>query len=115
MTYTEFELVDFANYVLNHRSMSSQNGDVGHNEFMGWLEQRKPQEFIRRVREYKLDLLFNYEDKEIKFTKEEYLKLQNIRNIGNCWGPSMERHYLEFLDVDWNLVKREYKINEILK
>ncbi len=58
MKYTEFELVDFVNYVLNHRLMSSQNGDVGHNEFMGWLEQRKPQEFIRRVREYKLDLLF---------------------------------------------------------
>ena len=57
MKYTEFELVDFANYVLNHRRMSSQNGDVGHNEFIGWLEQRKPQEFIRRVREYKLDLL----------------------------------------------------------
>ena len=61
MTYTEFELVDFANYVLNNRRLSSQNGDVGHNEFMGWLEVRKPQEFIRRVREYKLDLLLSEE------------------------------------------------------
>ena len=48
-------------YVLNHRLMSQQIGDVGHNEFMNWLEQRKPQEFIRRVREYKLDLLFSEE------------------------------------------------------
>lgn len=71
MTYTEFELVDFANYVLNNRRISSQNGDVGHNEFMNWLEQRKPQEFIRRCREYKLDLLFDYEDKEIKFNDEK--------------------------------------------
>ena len=71
MTYTEFELVDFANYVLNNRHMSSQNGDVGHNEFMGWLEQRKPNEFVRRVREYKLDLLFDYEDKEIKLNDEK--------------------------------------------
>ena len=47
MKYTEFDLVDFANYVLNNRRMSSQNGDVGHNEFMNWLESRKPQEFIR--------------------------------------------------------------------
>ena len=61
MSYTEFELVDFANYVLNHRLMSQQIGDVGHNEFMNWLEQRKPQEFIRRVSEYKLDLLFSEE------------------------------------------------------
>ena len=71
MKYTEFELVDFANYVLNHRLMSQQIGDVGHNEFMNWLEQRKPQEFIRKVREYKLDLLFDYEDKEIKFNDEK--------------------------------------------
>ena len=38
---------------------------------MGWLEQRKPQEFIRRVREYKLDLLFDYEDKEIRIDDEK--------------------------------------------
>ena len=69
ITYTEFELVDFANYVLNHRLMSQQIGDVGHNEFMNWLEVRKPQEFIRKVREYKLDLLFDYE--EIKFNDEK--------------------------------------------
>lgn len=61
ITYTEFELVDFANYVLNHRLMSQHISDVGHNEFMGWLEQRKPSEFVRRVREYKLDLIFSEE------------------------------------------------------
>ena len=59
MKYTEFDLVDFANYVLNNRRMSSQNGDVGHNEFINWLEVRKPQEFIRKVREYKIDLLID--------------------------------------------------------
>ena len=65
MKYTEFDLVDFANYVLNNRRMSSQNGDVGYNEFMNWLESRKPQEFIRRIREYKLSLLWdNPEDIE---------------------------------------------------
>ena len=59
MKYNEFELIDFVNYVLNHRFMSRQRGDVGHNEFMGWLESRKPQEFVRRIREMKIDLLFN--------------------------------------------------------
>ena len=38
---------------------------------MNWLEQRKPSEFVRRVREYKIDLLFDYEDKEIKFNDEK--------------------------------------------
>lgn len=72
MKYTEFELVDFANYVLQMRRYKiAQDSDVTHAEFMNWLEARKPQEFIRRVREYKLDLLFNYEDKEIKFNNEQ--------------------------------------------
>ena len=62
MKYTEFELVDFANYVLQMRRYKiTGDSDVTHAEFMNWLEQRKPQEFIRRVREYKLDLLFSEE------------------------------------------------------
>ena len=72
MKYTEFELVDFANYVLQMRRYKiTQDSDVTHSEFMNWLEQRKPQEFIRKVREYKLDLLFDYEDKEIKFNDQK--------------------------------------------
>lgn len=78
MKYTEFELVDFANYVLNNRLMSSQNGGVGHNEFMGWLEARKPQEFIRRVREYKLDFLMDNPDKNGGFS---HLSDEEIKDI----------------------------------
>jgi hypothetical protein len=62
MKYNEFELIDFANFIMNRRLISNQTGDVGHNEVMAWLEIRKPQEFVRRIREMKIDLLFNDEN-----------------------------------------------------
>lgn len=54
---------------------------------------------------------YTHEEKSINQKKEEVSRIKNDIDF----ILSRERHYLEFLDVDWNLVKREYKINEILK